>query len=139
MLRLLLNNSPICIFVQTVLKLMISLKKWPDINHLTNKHIFTHSELWQRLAVQDVLMQNNIAHWLSPSEASWRVLVQYVTLIRLGFLTLEPPLIRRIHSSRLKRLEAEWAGQAELTVCGFDQCLTGQNRSKPGQGRTGWG
>ena len=36
-------------------------------------------------------------------------------------------------------LEAEWAGRAELVVCGFGQCSTGQNRTKTGQGRAGQG
>ena len=57
-----INNSPILIFVQTVLKLMISLKKGHEIYHLTNYHLFPHSALWQPLAVQDLLMHNDIAH-----------------------------------------------------------------------------
>ena len=32
-------------------------------------------------------------------------------------------------------LEAEWAGRIQLIVCGFGQCSTGQNRTKPGQSR----
>ena len=48
-------------------------------------------------------MQIDIAHRLSPSEVSWRVMVQDLIVIRLGFLMLEPPLIRRINSSCLKR------------------------------------
>ena len=48
-------------------------------------------------------MQIDIAHRLSPSEASWPVMVQDVTVKGLGLLTLEPPIIRRINSYRLKR------------------------------------
>ena len=47
---------------QTVLKLMISLKKRHEIHHLTNKHPFQNSALWQHVAVQYVLIQNDIAH-----------------------------------------------------------------------------
>ena len=55
---------------------MIALKKGHDIHHLTNYHLFPHSALWQRLAVQDVLMQIDIVHQLSPPEASWPVLAR---------------------------------------------------------------
>ena len=41
---------------------------------------FDKQSLWQRLAVQDIIMQNDIAHKLSPSEASLRVKVQDVTV-----------------------------------------------------------
>ena len=96
---------------------MISLK----IHHLTNNQIFPHSALWQQLAVQDVLTENDIAHRLSPSEASWQVTIQDVTVKRDGFLTLESPQIRRIHSSRHRRQRAQRhlsrvAGQGELVV-----------------------
>ena len=89
------------------------------IHHLTNNHIFPHSALWQQLAVQDDLTE--IAHRLSPSEASWQVTIQDVTVKRDGFLTLESPLIRRIHSSRHRRQRAQHhlsrvAGQGELVV-----------------------
>ena len=48
-------------------------------------------------------MQNDIAHRLSPSEVSWQIMVQDVTVKRLGFLTLGSPIIQRIHLSSLKR------------------------------------
>ena len=42
-------------------------------------------------------------------------------------------------SQKTKRyvLEAEWAGRIQLIICVFGQCSTGQNRTKPGQGRVG--
>ena len=100
---------------------MISLKKGHEIHHLTNNHQFPHSALWQRLAVQDVLMQNDIVHRLSPSDASWGVTIQDVTVKRDGFLTFESPLIRRIHSSRHRRQRAlcqlsRGTGRGELVV-----------------------
>ena len=60
---------------------MISLKKGHDIHHLTNIHLFPQSALCKQLQVENVLMQINIAHGLSPSED--------VPVKRLGFLTLE--------------------------------------------------
>ena len=36
-------------------------------------------------------------------------------------------------------LEAELAGKAKLVVCGFGQCLRGQNRTKTGHDRAGQG
>ena len=78
---------------------MISLKKGHEIHHFTDNHLFLHTALWQRLADQDILMQNDIAHRLSPSDASWSVTIQDMTVKRDGFLTLESPLIRRIHST----------------------------------------
>ena len=95
-----LNNFPICIFGQTVLKLMISIKKRHEINHSTINHLFP---LCQRLAVQDVLMQNDIAHQLSQSEVSYWVTIQDVTVKRDNFLMLES---LRIHSSRHRRQRA---------------------------------
>ena len=65
MLRLPLDNSPICIFVQTVLKLMISLKRGHEIHDLTNKHHFSTLCI---VAVQDILMQNDTVQRLSPQE-----------------------------------------------------------------------
>ena len=59
---------------------MISLKKGNEIYHWTNNQFFSHSALWQQLVVQDVLIENDIAHQLSPSEASWRVTIQDVTV-----------------------------------------------------------
>ena len=59
---------------------MISLKKGNEIHHLTNNHIFPHSSLWQRLAVQDVLIDNDIAHQLSQSEAFLRVTIEDMTV-----------------------------------------------------------
>ena len=85
---------------------MISLKKGHEIHHLTNNHIFLHSSLWQRPAVQDILKENDTVHKLSPSEAFCRVTIQDVTVKSDGFLKLESPLIRRIHSSRHRRLRA---------------------------------
>ena len=50
-------------------------------------------------------MQSDIAHRLSPSDASWGVTIQDVTGTRDGFLMLESPIIRQIHSSRHKDKE----------------------------------
>ena len=66
-------------------------------------------------------MQNDIVHQLSPSDASLGVTIQDVTLKRDGFLTLESPLIRRIHSSPHRRQRAlchlsRGTGQGELVV-----------------------
>ena len=124
MWRLLVNNSPICIFVQTVLKLMITHKKGQEIQFLTNNHLFPHSALWQWLAVQDFLMQNGIVHWLSPSEASWRVTIQDVTVKCDGFLKLESSLIWQIHWSCHRRQRALChlslgTGRGELVVLRF--------------------
>ena len=56
-----------------------------------------------------------------------------------GFLTLESPLIRRIHSSCQKRWRAQChLSRGELVVWLFGECLTGQNWTKTGQGRVGW-
>ena len=144
MLKLPLTNFPIWFFVWTALKLMISLKKGHEIHHLTNIHHFLHCALWQPMAVQDVLMRNAIAHRLSPSEAFWWVTIQDVPMKRVGFLTIEAWLIRRIRSSRLTRQRALWylssrTGRVELVVWGFGECLTGQNRTGQGGMRTEWG
>ena len=41
--------------------------------------------------------------------------------------------------TKISVLEAELAGRAKLVVCGFGQCLTGQNRTKTGHDRAGQG
>ena len=98
MLELPLNNSKISI--------LISLKKDHEINRLTKNQLLPKSALWQQLEVQDLLVQNDILHRLSPLEASWRVTIQDVTVKRDGFLPLQSPLIRQIHSSRKGRQRA---------------------------------
>ena len=87
-------------------------------------------------------MQNDIAHRLSLSEVSWQLMFQDVTVKCMGFLTLETlanTTYTFILSKKTKRsvLEAEWLKQAGcLRIC---QYLTGQNRTKTGQGRAGQG
>ena len=49
-------------FVETFLKLMISFQNGHEIHHLTNNQLFPDSALWQQLAVQEVLLENDIAH-----------------------------------------------------------------------------
>ena len=148
---------------------MISLKKGHEIHNFTNNYLFSHNALWQRLAVQDVCMQNDIAHRLSPSEVSWQIMVQDVTVKRLCFLTLGSPIIQRIHSSSLKRqrdldiripnnlmdtfilskktkrsvLKAEW-GKAEPSwsfaeLSSVWKKRTGQRQNRAGQDRAGSG
>ena len=78
----------------------------------------------QLSAVQDVLMQNDIVHQLSPSKASWRVTIQDVILKRDGFLTLESPLIYRIHSfifiQRQDRAGQDMAGWGQENLISSD-------------------
>ena len=87
-------------------------------------------------------MQNDIAHLLSRSEVSWQLMFQDVTVKCIGFLTLETlanTIYTFILSQKTKRsvLEAEWLSRAgRLQIC---QYLTGQKRTKTGQGRAGQG
>ena len=75
-LRLPLNNSPICIFVQTVLKLMISLKKGNEIHNLTNNHLFqiVHcGNNWQsRTFSWRLLLRINRAHQKLPCHSLFK-------------------------------------------------------------------
>ena len=38
------------------------LKKSHNIYHFKNNHVFLHNALWQQMAVQDVLLENDIVH-----------------------------------------------------------------------------
>ena len=87
-------------------------------------------------------MQIDIAHQLSPSDASWPVTIQDVTVKCDSFLILESPLIRRIYLSRHRRPTAlchisHGTGRVGLVIWQLSECLTGQNRTKSGQGRAG--
>ena len=122
---------------------MISFKKWHEIHHLTEITFFHIVHwLWQQLADQDALLENDIAHQLSPAEASWQVTIQDVTVKCDGFLTLESPIIWWIYSFCHRRQRAMChlicvTGRGELVVWRFGGCLTGQNRTKTGQDRVG--
>ena len=134
-----INCSP-----KNSLKMILSLKKCHKNPLLADNDPFPHCASWHSVAHMDVLMQNDIAHRLSPSKASWQVTIQDVTVKRDGFLMLESPLIRRIHSFRHRRQRALWylsrgTGLGELVVRRFGECLTGQNRTETGQGRAGHG
>ena len=75
-------------------------------------------------------MQKDSAHRLSQSEVSLQVMVQDMTVKRIGFLTLDIFILSQ--KTKISVLEAEWAGRANLVLSGFGQCLTGQNRTKTG-------
>ena len=87
--KLPLDKSKFCIFFQSVLKLMISLYKgaWNPSFHQQSPFP-TSIALWQRLEVQDVNKNIQIAHWMSPSAASWHVTIQDVTVKHDSFLTI---------------------------------------------------
>ena len=108
---------------------MISPKKGNEIPHFTNNHLFPHSSLWQWLAVQDILIESDITHWLSPSEASWQVSIKDMTVSWLRVSTN-----RQKHSSCHRRQRAlchlsRVTGWGELVVWRFGKCLTGQGRT----------
>ena len=95
-----LKNFHIWIFVQSVLKFKISLKNKSEINHLTNIHLFPHSALCSSVQFRTFLLRIDWAH----PKASLRVTIEDVTVKRDSFLTLESPLIWRIHSFWHKEL-----------------------------------
>ena len=149
LLRLPLHIAPFYIFVQTVIKLLISLKKGHPIHHLTNNHLFPHSHSalhcandwqfssghadaeWYCTLIEPIRSFRAIHGSRHDSKTSW--------LFDIGTLTY--PMATIILSQKTKKsvLETEWdrpSGDVCLRIWAvFDN--TEQDKDRTRQGRTG--
>ena len=134
MQRLPLNNSQICFFNQTVLKLMISLKRgmqsiiWQTIIFFRIVHCGTTcSSAWTS--------ERSYADWYSASIEPFRSFL-------VSHYSRRDSEMWRIHSSRHRRQRtlchlSRGTDRGELVASRFGECLTGQNKTKKWQGRAG--
>ena len=94
------------------------------------------------MAVQDVLMQNDIAHRLSPSEASWLVMVQDMTVKRLGFIVVRTPTnltdtFMSSQETKISVLEIKWDRPSQAGRLRIWQVFDRTEQDKDGTGKDG--